>query len=315
MEEVKGYKVFRPDWICRGFQFAAGQIFEEDIKPSLCNRGFHFCKELKDCFNYYSFNPDNKVAEVIALGEIDKKPDDSKCCTNKIQIVKEITWEEVLRLVNTGKANAGFSNSGDYNSGNWNSGNRNSGNGNSGNGNSGDYNSGNGNSGNRNSGNWNSGNRNSGDYNSGNWNSGNRNSGNGNSGNGNSGDYNSGNWNSGDWNRINFSSGCFNTRSNKIYLFNKLSNWTYMDWVKSEAKLLLDQMPGAIKYICWDDMTAEDKIAHPDAETTGGYIKKLDNTDTVTMWWHSLSDRARAVIMSIPNFDKDIFKEITGIEV
>lgn len=100
---MEGYKVFEPDWTCRGFQYEVGKTFEEDVTPSCCNRGFHFCKELKDCFNYYPFNPDNKVAKVIALGEIDEESDDSKCCTNKIQIVEEISWEDVLRMVNLGK--------------------------------------------------------------------------------------------------------------------------------------------------------------------------------------------------------------------
>lgn len=58
---MEGYKVFEPDWTCRGFQYEVGKTFEEDVTPSCCNRGFHFCKELKDCFNYYPFNPDNKV--------------------------------------------------------------------------------------------------------------------------------------------------------------------------------------------------------------------------------------------------------------
>ena len=100
---MEGYKVFEPDWTCRGFQYEVGKTFEEDVIPSCCSKGFHFCKELKDCFNYYPFNPDNKVAKVVALGELDEESDGSKCCTNKIQIVEEISWEDVLRMVNLEK--------------------------------------------------------------------------------------------------------------------------------------------------------------------------------------------------------------------
>ena len=153
MEAIKGFKVFNPDWTCRGFQYQIGQTYEEKVNPSVCDRGFHFCKEAKDCFNYYGFDPNNKVAEILTLGEVSEEGD--KCCTNKIQIVREITWQEVLTLVNIGKACTGLCNSGDWNSGDCNSGNRNSG----------DCNSGDWNSGNRNSGNRNSGNRNSGDWN------------------------------------------------------------------------------------------------------------------------------------------------------
>ena len=303
---MEGYKVFEPDWTCRGFQYEVGKTFEEDVTPSCCNRGFHFCKELKDCFNYYSFNPDNKVAKVIALGEIDEESDDSKCCTNKIQIVEEISWEDVLRMVNLGKGNAGLCNSGNWNSGNRNSGDCNSGNRNSGNRNSGNRNSGNCNSGNWNSGNWNSGNRNSGDWNSGDCNSGNRNS----------GDWNSGNRNSGDWNKTNFSNGCFNTEEPKIFLFNKPSDWTYRDWLNSDARYLLNQIPrNVVDWIWSDDMTDEEKEQHPEYEVVGGYLKILDESECGQLWWDSLSERYKNIIKAMPNFDKEIFEDVTGIKI
>ena len=300
---VKGFKVFNPDWTCnpngKPFQYAVGGTYEEDVIPMVCDRGFHFCEKAADCFNYYQFNPENKVAEVLALGEVDT--DGTKSCTNKIQIVREIPWAELLEIVNTGKGCTGLCNSGNRNSGN-----RNSGDCNSGNRNSGDWNSGDCNSGDCNSGNRNSGNRNSGDWNSGDCNSGNRNSGN----------RNSGNRNSGDWNKCSFSNGCFNTVSPKIYLFNKPSEWTYQDWLNSEARYLLNQIPGdVLEYIYFSDMTDEEKAAHPEAETTGGYLKILDNSECAVIWWRGLSDRQKAVITAIPNFDKAIFKEITGIDV
>ena len=327
-EVVKGFKVFNPDWTCNPNgntkQYTCPGKFEEDITPIRCGRGMHFCKKAVDCFNYYNFNPENKVAEVIAYGDIVEEGD--KCCTNKLEIVREISWTELLEIVNTGKGCTGLCNSGDCNSGNRNSGNCNSGNCNSGDWNSGDCNSGNRNSGdcnsgNRNSGNCNSGDWNSGDCNSGDCNSGNRNSGDWNSGNCNSGDWNSGDWNSGncnsgDWNKCSFSNGCFNTTSPKIYLFNKPSEWTYQDWFDSEARYLLNQIPGnVLEYIYYSDMTDEEKAAYPEAETTGGYLKQLDNSECGVIWWYDLTDRQKAIITEIPNFDKEIFKEITGIDV
>ena len=331
LKGVIGYKVFKSDWTCRGFQYEVGKTFEEDVTPSCCNRGFHFCKELKDCFNYYPFNPDNKVAKVIALGEIDEASNNSKCCTNKIQIVEEISWEDVLRMVNLGKGNAGLCNSGNWNSGDCNSGDCNSGDCNSGDCNSGDCNSGDCNSGNRNSSDWNSGNWNSGDYNSGNhnsgdrnsgnWNSGNRNSGDCNSGNWNSGNHNSGNWNSGnrnsgDCNKTNFSNGCFNTEEPKIFLFNKPSDWTYRDWLNSDARYLLNQIPrNVVDWIWSDDMTDEEKEQHPEYEVVGGYLKILDKSECGQSWWDTLSEENKNIIKSIPNFNAEIFEEIMKIKV
>ena len=319
MEKViKGYKVFNPDWTCNPNgnlkQYTCPGKFEEDIIPKKCARGMHFCKKAADCFNYYDFDPKNKVAEVIAYGDIEE--DGDKCCTNKLEIVREIPWNELLEIVNTGEGCTGIHNSGDRNSGNYNSGNRNSGNYNSGKRNSGDYNSGNRNSGNYNSGKRNSGGCNIGDCNVGSWNTGDCNIGDCNTGNRNVGNWNAGNWNVGDWNKCNFSNGCFNTASQKIYLFNKPSEWTYLDWLHSEARRLLNQIHSEIvEYILFADMTDGEKKAHPEAETTGGYLKKVDNSKNDITWWDNLNDEEKEIIKSIPNFDKDIFKEITGIDI
>ena len=236
---VKGFKVFNPDWTCRNKAYTCPGKFEEDVTPSVCDEGMHFCKKAADCFNYYRFDPENKVAEVVAYGTVAE--DGDKCCTDKLEIVREIPWAELLEIVNMGKGCTGLCNSGNRNSGNR---------------------------------------------------------------------------HSGDWNKCDFSNGCFNTTSPKIYLFNKPSEWTYEDWLNSEARYLLNQIPGdVLEYICLSDMTDEEKAAHPEAETTGGYLKVLDNSECAVIWWRGLSDRQKAIITAIPNFDKAIFKEITGIDI
>ena len=296
---MKGYKVFNPDFTCRGFQYEVGKTYEEDVVPSVCKVGFHFCPKLVDCFSCYDFDPNNKVAEIEAIGDIDEG--DNKCCTNKITIVKEIAWQEVLEIVNTGKGNSGNRNSGNCNSGDRNSGNRNSG----------DRNSGDHNSGNCNSGDWSSG-----DYNSGNYNSGDRNSGNYNSGNRNSGDYNSGNYNSGDWNKTSFSSGVFCTEQPKLIMFNKPTEITFAEWGNSRACRLLNRIDLRPTEFIWpSNMTDEEKAAHPEWETTEGYLKKLDTSECCHNWWMNLSMEEKCAIQNMPNFDAEIFKEITGIQV
>ena len=281
---VKGYKVFNPDWTCRDKQYTCPGIFEDPGDISVCSKGMHFCKKAADCFNYYDFDPNNHVAEVIAHGKV--LEGDDKCCTDKLEIVREIPWAELLEIVNTGYGNSGYGNSGNRNSGSWNSGS------------------------------WNSGAWNSGSWNSGNGNSGNGNSGNGNSGSENSGNGNSGNGNSGSWNSCNFSNGCFNTADPKIYLFDKPSEWTYRDWLDSEPRALLNQINCRILvWIYFEDMSDEEKTTHPEARTTGGYLKKLDNSECAIIWWRGLSEEDKAVIKAIPNFDPAIFKQITGIDV
>ena len=286
---VKGYKVFNSDWSCTPRagvkkQYTCPGKFEEEIDLDICRKGMHFCKRATDCFSYNSFDSNNKVAEVIAYGKVIEKGD--KCCTDKLEIVREIPWAEVLEITNTGKGCTAIGNSGEYNSGNCNSGNRNSGD-------------------------WNGGDHNSGNCNSGNCNSGHRNSGNWNSGNCNSGDYNSGDWNSG-----NYNSGCFNTKEQKIYLFNKPSNWTLRDWWSSEARMILNSMPMKnLRYILFSEMTDGEKSEHHEAEVTGGYLKEEDNTNNRQSWWDELSADEKDAVKAIPNFDRAIFKEITGIDV
>ena len=300
---VHGFKVFRPDWTCspngNTKQYTCPGKFEEEGELDVCGHGMHFCQTAADCFNYYSFNSENKVAEVIAYGEV--RTDGDKSCTDKLEIVREIPWDEVLRIVNIGKNCTGRCNTGD-----WNTGDRNTGNRNTGDRNTGDRNTGNRNTGDCNTGDWNTGDRNTGNRNTGDWNTGDRNTGN----------RNTGNRNTGDWNKSSFNTGCFNTKEQKIMLFNKPSDMTYREWIDSDARYLLNQIPkDVVEWVYEEDMTDEEKAAHPTYETTGGYLKVLDESECGQLWWGSLSDRRKEIIKAIPNFDAEIFFQCTGVRV
>ncbi|MDB2032483.1 pentapeptide repeat-containing protein [[Clostridium] symbiosum] len=296
---VHGYKVFKHDWTCRGKQYTCPGRFIEEGKLEVCGRGMHFCQTAADCFNYYSFDSRNKVAEVIAYGEV--VTDGDKSCTDKLEIVREIPWEEVLRIVNTGKNCTGKCNTGNCNTGDCNTGDRNTG----------DCNTGDWNTGDRNTGDWNTG-----DWNTGNWNTGDWNTGDWNTGNWNTGDRNTGDRNTGDWNKSSFNNGCFMTEEPKIMLFNKQSELTYRQWMDSSARYLLNQIPkNVIEWVYSSDMTDEEKAANPTFETTGGYLKVLDESECGQLWWNDLTDDKKAVIKSLPNFDAEIFEQCTGIKI
>ncbi len=342
---IHGYKVFYPDWTSRpnemaiSKQYSCPGKFVEMGHLDLSEHGMHFCTRLSDCFSYYSFNPENKVAEVVAYGKV--ITDGNKSCTNKLKIIRELSWEEVLHLVNMGDLCTGFENTGALNSGNRNAGNGNSGSYNCGHRNSGDFNTGNnnfgsnntggqnigsgnvgsynvgtGNTGYENSGNYNSGRKNTGSYNSGSKNSGKYNSGNNNIGSKNSGDHNFGDRNAGDWNQSSNNSGCFNVKEHKIMMFDKPSNITYEDWLCSDARYLLNQMPGFnVDWVFEVDMSQKEKDRHPSYKTAGGFLKIQDDCSRVQYWWDNLSDTEKDTIKAIPNFDPDIFYECTGIRV
>ena len=262
-EVIKGFKVFNAEWVCRDKEYTCPGRFKEDGELEVCGHGMHFCLNAADCFRYYDFDPNNHVAEVIAHGKV--VHGDNKCCTDDLEIVREVPWDEVLRIVNTGKNCTGFCNTGNRNTGN------------------------------RNTGNWNTGNRNTGNRNTGN--------------------RNTGNCNTGDWNKSSFNTGCFMTEEPKISLFNKPSDWSYMDWWNSEARRLLNQIPkNVVEWIYSEDMTDEEKAENPTYETTGGYLKVLDESECGQIWWDSLTDIQKGIIRAIPNYDKEIFEQITGIK-
>jgi hypothetical protein len=287
---IKAYKVFNPDWTCspngKRFQYEIGKSYKHAGNISICNSGFHACLQVQHCFSYYSFNPQNKVAEVLIWGDTATKPDDSKICGSEILIVREVPWPEVLVLANTGSDNTGHSNSGDSNSGYSNSGSWNSGS--------------------WNSGSWNSGDRNSGYSNSGSWNSGSWNSGSWNSGDRNSGDSNSGYRNS----------GAFCTDPNpEVWLFDKPSGIKVQDWERHKAVQILNQSLETHIWIYGNSMSDAEKEAYPKWETTDGYLKAISLQEAWANMWPNLNDASKKVFLDLPHFDSKKFKAITGIDV
>ena len=325
MDNIKIYMVFHQDWTYwrdgedREIHYEVGKRYKSSDET-----GFELTVNLSDYFKIFAFDALYRVAEVRVIGKIIQ--DYGDMYTDEIEIIREVPKHEVFEMLNDGEFNTGVYNSGDYNTGWHNSGDENTGSYNSGDNNTGSYNSGDDNSGcfNEgvyNTGSTNSGNRNSGFCNSGNRNSGGHNSGNRNSGHYNSGDFNTGNGNigshnSGDWNSCDFSSGCFNTETPKIYLFNKPSPWTYKDWVQGEAyDLLFTLLNASVETREFKDMSDEEKSEHPSAKITREYLIYHDKSEYAQAWWERLSAKGKQTITSLPNFDKDIFKEITGIDV
>ena len=244
---MKAFKVFNSDWTCRGFKYEVGKDYTHEGEIIMCEAGFHACKKAIDCFEYYPFDPQNKVAEVELLGKV-KGIEEDKQVTDHLKIVRELSWIQVLEIVNTGKNNTGFGNSGDENSGNWNS-----------------------------------GNKNSGDENSGKWNS---------------GHWNSGHWNSGKWNSCNKESGFFNSgQPETIRVFNKqcdVQTWknaTKPDFLFFKlAKINEDDKPITLPY----------KQAFKESYNSLSEEEKTEQTKQ---------------LKALPNFDADVFYEISGIRV
>ena len=166
---------------------------------------------------------------------------------------------------------------------------------------------------NGNTGLFNTGDRNSGYYNSGKFNSGHRNSGDGNSGNRNSGYFNSGNRNSGDFNSCDNSNGVFCRKEHKIKIFDINSNFTLSEFKNSKYYDAIISSPFNLTE--WIEYTDEEKIEDIDKAMVGGYLKEYTYKEACANWWNKMTDNNKKIILSIPNFKKEIFEDITGIKI
>jgi hypothetical protein len=301
-QQTKGYKVTNSDLTCNGYQFELKKIHTQSGVLKICSNGFHFCSELNDCFNYYSFDPNNRVFEIIAYGDLDTNGD--KSCSLEIKLQKELSWIEVLNIVNTGAGNNGRMNAGSRNAGSRNAGNDNAGYYNAGSRNAGYYNAGSRNAGYYNAGSRNAGSRNAGNDNAGYYNAGSRNA----------GYYNAGSRNAGYYNAGNDNAGAFNNLQANYMLFNKPSDWTYDNFINSTAFGYLQQVDTAL-WIPDYKMSEEEKKQYPYYITTGGYVRSIPYKEAFSNSWNNWNLQARQSFLDLPNFDKDIFKEITGIDV
>jgi hypothetical protein len=370
MGKVMGYKCFNKDFTCNNFKFKVGKTFTHEGTIALCKEGFHFCKEIQHVFNYYQFDSNNHVCLVEASGEVVHGDDKSVC--SKIKIVKELSWNEVIKLSNLGSNNLGF---------------RNAGNGNAG------YGQAvatqamatqamttqamatqamttqamatqavatqavatqamatqamttqamatqamttqamttqamttqavatqaiatqaiatqamttqamatqamttqacNRNAGNDNAGYGNAGNRNAGNDNAGSSNAGNRNAGYGNAGNDNA--------------------GMFNSKPGKLRLFNKE---TSVKWEDKRIQAAIQYSPNLQEYVYYSSMTDQEKKDFPYAITTGGYYRQLGYKEGWIRFWGNATDSVKKAFLNLPNFDKKVFEEITGVKV
>jgi len=352
---VRGYKAFKQGLVCRDFQYELGKDFYHDGEISLCNSGFHFCKSLGDVYLYYTFGTDILVGEVESEGEVIDEEEGTKSVTNHLRIIRILNAEEAsnnngLNNIghsntgdwntghrNTGHRNTGHSNTGDWNTGDRNTGHRNTGHRNTGDWNTGDRNTGDWNTGHRNTGDWNTGHwntghrntghRNTGHSNTGDWNTGDRNTGDWNTGDRNTGDRNTGDWNTGDWNTGHRNTGHSNTGNwntgdrntgylntitpDEVLVFNKPCKREEWDKVEKPDWMFFD----VNKWINFEDMTDEEKEQIGCSKYTGGYMKKLDYKQAFQESYNKASKEDQQAIKKLPNWDKHIFFEISGIMI
>jgi len=67
-------------------------------------------------------------------------------------------------------------------------------------------------------------------------------------------------------------------------------------------------------WISVENMTKEEKKENPTYKTTGGFLKSVDYKTAWKLFWRKTSEENKKKFLNLPNFDWDIFTEITGVE-
>ena len=95
-KKINGFKGFKKDMTCRGFQYEEGKTYTMDDEPECCEKGFHFCEYPLDCLNYYDAT-ESVYHKVESTGKIDKgnNGDDTKISTNEIKIGARLSWRDI----------------------------------------------------------------------------------------------------------------------------------------------------------------------------------------------------------------------------
>ena len=129
-----------------------------------------------------------------------------------------------------------------------------------------------------------------------------------NTGDKNTGNQNTGNWNTGDWNTGNFNTitpvdilvfnrpiprQTWDQAAKPSFIFNLVTTW----WVDES------------------EMTDEEKAADPESVNRGGQLRIRTSKDAWRKAWNETTDADRRLVLSLPNFDPDVFLAISGIDV
>ena len=111
---MKGYKGFKQDLTCLGFQYEVGKTYHQDGDLQVCSNGFHFCKNLTDCFEFYD-KFDSRFCEVEALSDCEQKM--NKFATLDIKIVRELSRKEINKVIYGYGSGSGYGYGDGYGSG------------------------------------------------------------------------------------------------------------------------------------------------------------------------------------------------------
>ena len=217
----------------------------------------------------------------------------------------------------TGYGSAGYRSTGDRSTGNFSTGNRSTGNDSTGNFSTGYGSTGYRSTGNFSTGNFSTGNQSTGYRSTGNRSTGIRSTGYGSTGYGSTGNqstgyWSTGDWSTGDWSISSYSTGHFSTEDyagfgafNKPCTPDEWDNAYKPDWLYFNLA----------EWVATDEMSDQEKEDNPSYKTTDGYLKVYGYQEAFKKSYNEATREEQHKIKELPNFDADVFFEISGIRI
>ncbi len=166
--------------------------------------------------------------------------------------------------------------------------------------------------GNRSTGHGSTGHRSTGSRSTGHWSTGNCSTGNWSTGDRSTGNFSTGHYSTGNWSISNYSTGHFSTEDYSGFgAFDKpctIEEWSAVYkpyWIYFSLTEWVDK----------EDMNDKEKEDNPSYKTTGGYLRVYGYQEAWRKAYDSATREEQLKIKDLPNFDKDKFKQISGIDI
>ncbi len=126
------------------------------------------------------------------------------------------------------------------------------------------------------------------------------------------GHYSTGDSSTGNWSISSYSTGHFSTIDYSGFsAFNKPC--TIDKWNKAEKPDFLFFM--LTEWVESEKMTEKEKEENPSYKTTRGYLKVYEYKEAWKIAYDKASDEEIKQLKALPNFDTEVFKEISGIDI